>query len=196
MALRGGKDKGLLAALDLRFPKFPQRATGNNTDGEVPADPCGLGRMCYLEGLFVRVDVMASVHLLGLAKQDELVKKEHVPQALLPSTADDKLVLTLQLPLLLQVHLWMQHPPSGPLDLREGGAADSAQLPVANDLIITPNEAAIKTPLRTGFGELPGWGAHGDPGRVLAQRAQGLHVLLLSLPLCLFIWPFLTYVLP
>lgn len=71
--------------------------------------------MCYLEGLFVRVDVIAPIHLPGLAKQDEVFKEEHVPQVLFPSTAHDKLVLASQLPLLLKIHLQTEQASSGTL---------------------------------------------------------------------------------
>lgn len=75
----------------------------------------GAKQVCYLEGLFVRIGVIAPVHLFGLAEQDEVFKEEHVPQRLSPSTAHDKLVLAPQLPLLLQVHLQTSKPPSGTL---------------------------------------------------------------------------------
>lgn len=66
--------------------------------------PIGPGG-CYLERLLVQVDLVAALHLLGLAEQDEVFKEEHVPQILLPPAANDKLVSAFQLPLLLQIHL-------------------------------------------------------------------------------------------
>ena len=65
----------------------------------------GTRQVHYLEGLLVRVDVVASVHLSGLAKQDEVIKEEDMPQILLSSTADDELIPAPQLPLLFQIHL-------------------------------------------------------------------------------------------
>lgn len=53
-----------------------------------------------LERLFVDVNVVASVRLLGLAKEDEIFKKKDTPHALLLPVEDCELVLANQLTLL------------------------------------------------------------------------------------------------
>lgn len=76
-------------------------------------------RAHYLEGLLVCVDVVAPVHLPGLAEQDEIFEKEDMPQVLLSSTVNDELIPASQLPLLLQIHLRTEQArlPQGPLGL-------------------------------------------------------------------------------
>lgn len=54
----------------------------------------------YLQGLLVHVEVICSIHLPGLAEQDEVFEEGYMPERLLPSPADKELP-TLQLPLLL-----------------------------------------------------------------------------------------------
>lgn len=107
-------------------------------------------RACYLEGLFVRVGVITPVHFSGLAKQDEVFEEEHVPQILFPSTANDKLILASQLPLLLQIHLQMEQ--ASLRDLippqslgREGLEVESSPMVSAHSMMPPPR------PQRTGL---------------------------------------------
>ena len=63
----------------------------------------------YFEGLFVYVDVISSLDLLGLAEKDEVFKQEDMAKVFPPSTPDYELVLAAELTLFFKVHLERKH---------------------------------------------------------------------------------------
>ncbi len=72
---------------------------------DLSAETLRLTPVLYLEGLFVDVDVVPSFNLLGLAEEDEILEEENVAQVFFASAANDELVLTAKLTLLLQIDL-------------------------------------------------------------------------------------------
>lgn len=47
----------------------------------------------YFERLFIDVNIISSLYLLGLAEEDEVFKQEDVTEVFPPSTPDYKLIL-------------------------------------------------------------------------------------------------------
>lgn len=53
----------------------------------------------YFEGLFVDVNVISSLYLLGLAEEDEVFKQEDMAEVFPASTPDYELILAAELTL-------------------------------------------------------------------------------------------------
>lgn len=66
----------------------------------------GMQYQClYLEGLFVNVDIISDVSLLGFTEENEVLEQEDVAVTFLLAEGDQELILTDQLSLLLQIDL-------------------------------------------------------------------------------------------
>jgi len=62
-------------------------------------------KQCDLERLFVDVEVVTALDLLGLAEEDEVLEQEDVAEVFPAAAPDNELILAPELALLFQVHL-------------------------------------------------------------------------------------------